>query len=92
MSKIAQIVLVIFNMILTGCVSAKRISLGDGSTGYEIECSGVQFSMGDCRNKVAEVCGGRYTELSGQEDVRNLSMVGNSLIAVEDRYLTVKCN
>ena len=90
--KITQTVLVIITMILTGCVTAKSVSLGDGSTGYEIRCAGVQHSMGDCRNKAAEVCGGKYTELSREENISNVSMVGNALVAARNRYLTVKCN
>jgi hypothetical protein len=84
MSKIKQMFLVIITLILTGCVTAQIVSFGDGSTGYEIRCSGLQNSIGDCRNKAAEVCGGKYTELSREE-------TGSVLVQAKDRYLTVKC-
>ena len=91
MSKIAQLVLVITALILTGCVTAKSVSFGDGSTGYEIRCAGVQHTIGDCRNKTAEVCSGKYKELSWEENINNISMIGNALLAARNRYLTVKC-
>ncbi len=41
MSKIAaQTILVNITMILTGCVTTKKVTFGDGSTGYEISCPG----------------------------------------------------
>ena len=91
MSKIAQLVLVITTLILKGCVTAKSVSFGDGSNGYEIRCAGVQHTIGDCRNKAAEVCGGMYKELSREQNINNVSMVGNALVPVRNRYLTVKC-
>ena len=52
---------------------------------------GVQHTIGDCRNKAAEVCGGKYKELSREQNINNVSMVGNALVPVRNRYLTVKC-
>ena len=54
-------------------------------------CRRVQHTIGDCRNKTAEVCSGKYKELSWEENINNISMIGNALLAARNRYLTVKC-
>jgi hypothetical protein len=92
MSKIAQIVLVIITIISTGCVRVTPVSLGDGTNAYELSCPGSARSYADCRNKAAEICGGKYKELdkdeySGGAFVSNTGMIIN----VKQRRMTVVC-
>ena len=92
MGKIAQIVLVIITIIFTGCVRVTPVSLGDGRNAYELSCPGGARSYADCRNKAAEICGGKYKELdkdeySGGAFVSNTGMIIN----VKQRRMTVVC-
>ena len=50
-------------MILTGCVRVSPVTLGDGKNAYELSCTDSARSYADCRNKAAEICGGKYKEL-----------------------------
>ncbi len=95
MSKIAQTILVIITMILTGCAPFLKVipvTLGDGTNAYEISCPGAARSYADCRNKAAEICGGKYKELdkdeySGGAFVSNTGMIIN----IKQRRMTVVC-
>ena len=93
MSKIAQLVLVITTLILTGCVKVKPVSLGDGTNGYEISCPGSARSYADCRNKAAEVCGGKYKELDAEEYTSGAYVDYNSgmIFQGRKRRITVIC-
>jgi hypothetical protein len=56
-------------MILTGCVRVSPVTLGDGTTAYELSCPGSARSFADCRNKAAEIFGGKYKGLDKDEIV-----------------------
>jgi len=53
--------------LLSGCVTAKPITMPDGAAGYEIKCPGTARSIGDCMNKAREVCGGNYKVIDKEE-------------------------
>ena len=93
MSKIAQLVLVITTLILTGCVRVTPVSLGDGRNAYEISCPGGARSYADCRNKAAEDCGGKYKELDAEEYSSGAFVDPNSgmIFQGRKRRLTVVC-
>ena len=93
MSKIAQLVLVITTLILTGCVRVTPVSLGDGRNAYEISCPGGARSYADCRNKAAEICGGKYKELDKDEYSSGVFVDYNSGMVFQGRQrrLTVVC-
>lgn len=48
--------LALVTIFLTGCVSASKSYLPDGSKGYEVTCNGTGRSWSDCYEKAAEVC------------------------------------
>ena len=91
MGKIAQIVLVIITIIFTGCVRVTPVSLGDGTRAYELSCPGSARSFADCRNKAAEICGGKYKELDKDEYSSGVFVDYNSgmIFQVRQRRMTV---
>ena len=93
MSKIAQIVLVIITIISTGCVRVTPVSLGDGTNAYELSCPGSARSYADCRNKAAEICGGKYKELDQEEYSSGAFVDPNSgmIFQGRQRRMTVVC-
>ena len=91
MIKIKNIKLLLCTVLLTGCVTAERVSLGDGTTAYEIRCAGTARSYADCRNKAAEICGGKYKEIDKDEYNSGIVATGNMLMAARERRMTVVC-
>ena len=97
MGKIAQIVLVIITIISTGCVRVTPVSLGDGTTAYELSCPGSARSYADCRNKAAEICSnyhyksGKYKELTIEEYTGAIVPIGGTLVAGRERRLNIIC-
>jgi hypothetical protein len=93
MSKIAQIVLVIITIISTGCVRVTPVSLGDGTNAYELSCPGSARSYADCRNKAAEICGGKYKEVDAEEYSSGAFVDSNSgmIFQGRQRRMTVIC-
>ena len=93
MGKIAQIVLVIITIIFTGCVRVTPVSLGDGTNAYELSCPGSARSYADCRNKAAEICGGKYKELDKEEYSSGAFRDPNSgmIFQGRQRRMTVVC-
>ena len=49
-----------FLILLTGCVSAKPLTLPDGSQGHRIRCDGSALSWGSCAAKAGELCVNGY--------------------------------
>ena len=94
MSKIAQTILDIITMILTGCVTTKKVKFGDGSTGYEISCP---RGFSQCRNKAAWICSGyhyksgKYKELTIEEYTGAIVPIGGTLVAGRERRLNIIC-
>ena len=54
-------------MILTGCVRVSPVTLGDGTTAFELSCPGSARIYADWRNKAAGIFGGKYKGLDKDE-------------------------
>ena len=99
MGKIAQIVLVIITIISTGCVRVTPVSLGDGTTAYELSCPGSARSFADCRNKAAEICSnyhyksGKYKEVDAEEYSSGafLEPTSGMIFQGRQRRMTIVC-
>jgi hypothetical protein len=61
---------------LSACVTARPVSLPNGTQGYDIRCPGGARDISDCMNKAAEVCGGKYEILD-----RDGNVVGGAAVA-----------
>ena len=93
MCKMKNIPFFILTIILTGCVRVTPVSLGDGRNAYELSCPGGARSYADCRNKAAEICGGKYKELDKAEYSSGVFVDYNSgmIFQGRQRRLTVVC-
>ena len=80
-------------MILTRCVRVTPVTLGDGTNAYELSCPGSARSYADCRNKAAEICGGKYKELDKDEYSSGAFVDYNSgmIFQGRQRRMTVVC-
>lgn len=83
-------------ILLTGCVTARPVALPNGTQGYAIGCPGAARDIGDCMNKAAEVCGGKYQILDHDGNVVGGAAVAtgpNSAVWVQGvhRTLIVSC-
>jgi hypothetical protein len=80
---------------ISGCVTARPVSLPNGTQGYAIRCPGAARDIGDCMNKAAETCGGKYQILDRDGNVSGgvATAVGNSAVFVQGvhRTLIVSC-
>jgi len=74
-------------------VRVTPVSLGDGTNAYELSCPGSGRGMADCRNKAAEICGGKYKELDAEEYSSGAWVDPNSgmMFQGRQRRLTVVC-
>ena len=93
MCKMKNIPFFILTIILTGCVRVTPVTLGDGTNAYELSCLGSGRGMADCRNKAAEICGGKYKELDAEEYSSGAWVDPNSgmMFQGRQRRLTVVC-
>ena len=93
MCKMKNIPFFILTIILTGCVRVTPVTLGDGTNAYELSCRGSGRGMADCRNKAAEICGGKYKELDAEEYSSGAWVDPNSgmMFQGRQRRLTVVC-
>ena len=93
MCKMKNIPFFILTIILTGCVRVTPVSLGDGRNAYELSCPGGARSYADCRNKAAEICGGKYKEVDAEEYSSGAFVDSNSgmIFQGRQRRLTVVC-
>ena len=78
-------------MILTGCVRVPPVTLCNGTNAYELSCPGSARSYADCRNKAAEICGGKYKELTLEAHTSVVSQIGGALVAGRERRLNIIC-
>ena len=83
-------------MILTGCVTTKKVKFGDGSTGYEISCP---RGFSQCRNKAAWICSGyhyksgKYKEVDAEEYSSGafLEPTSGMIFQGRQRRMTIVC-
>jgi hypothetical protein len=80
---------------LTGCVTARPVSLPNGTKGLAINCPGAARDIGDCMNEAARVCGGKYQILDRDGAVVGgaATPVGNGAVFVQGikRTMIVSC-
>lgn len=62
-------------LLLTGCVTTKPVALPSGQQGIAVNCPGNGFSIADCMNKAAEVCGGPYKVIDSSSEVSGGAVV-----------------
>ncbi len=88
-------VLAAMALLLSGCVTARPVSLPNGTQGYAIRCPGAARDIGDCMNEAARVCGGKYQILDRDGNVVGGAAFasGNSAVFVNGihRTLIVSC-
>ena len=81
---------------LDACAAPKTVSLPDGRTGLEVDCSGTAHSYSDCMNKAAEACHGQYqvVDKDGNSTGTMAMPFGNSVMYAQGihRTMTVVCN
>jgi hypothetical protein len=82
-------------LFLAGCVTTKPVSLPSGQQGIAVNCPGNGFSIADCMNKAAQVCGGPYTVLQSSEETAGGAVIpvgnGAAFGAFHKRQLIVSC-
>jgi hypothetical protein len=80
---------------LTGCVTARPLTLPSGAQGEVIRCNGMARSMADCYEKAGEACPRGYdiVDASGEAQpllvATNSSLIGGSVV---HRSLMVQCH
>ena len=73
--------------VLTGCVTARPLTLPNGEQGQVISCNGMARSISDCYVKAGEVCPSGYdvVDASGESHPTIVatggSLVGGSMIS-----------
>jgi hypothetical protein len=80
---------------LTGCVTARPLTLPGGQQGQVISCPGMVRSMADCYEKAGEACPAGYDIIDASGESHPMVVAnGGSLFAgsMVNRSLMVRCH
>lgn len=83
------IILTMF-LVLNGCATATKLTLPNGSTGYDINCGGTAVSVSECYKKAGQVCSSGYDVVSSHNQAGTIYWQGQ-YIATSDKGMLIEC-
>jgi hypothetical protein len=71
MPPLARLLVALLGLALTGCTSAKPITMPDGRQGYSLDCSGSVLTWEDCFEQADLFCKGRNYDVYTRPDAES---------------------